>query len=516
MRSTELTTLTIERFDADIEEWYAYAQEGSVSEVKWDPTGHLLWSVERAPKKTAAVVHTWPAVVGADGITISLKSLDSIAYLVLGVQEADGSAYSLALFLEAGTVVECTVPFAGFGLQGDSEDENGRLDPDQLAMMSLVDISSFLQAPCPNRVLIDEFAVWAGQPHLQDYSCPGDSSGAPTGSFTVGVDANFVPKGDRPGRGFFIGEERVDPLELFASNGVNGFRLRLWVGDRGESKLHYATDLAYRAQGAGLEPYLVLFLTDGWADVNSQPAPRVWADLPLYERAKSIRQYAYETARHFIDEGIDIAFYEIGNEIDYGICGVFADTAHPRDAAALRCTVWPDEARIIQSAIDGIRKARPDARVLLHIATSWSPGFAASFFNAMTDFGVQYDYLGLSYYPTAFGMVTAVQFCETLNRLCREIGKPIVIAETAYPAEPTKGGMFADWRRPIPGFPLTPQGQARWLADFLKGMHDRGDILGVNYFSPGFWFSGELWGPFALFDHEGRIRPATASFNIER
>jgi hypothetical protein len=47
-------------------------------------------------------------------------------------------------------------------------------------------------------------------------------------------------------------------------------------------------------------------------------------------------------------------------------------------------------------------------------------------------------------------------------------------------------------------------------------MEARGDVVGVYCFSPEFWFAGELWGPFALFDAEGRARPAVASFGVLR
>jgi arabinogalactan endo-1,4-beta-galactosidase len=75
--------------------------------------------------------------------------------------------------------------------------------------------------------------------------------------------------------------------------------------------------------------------------------------------------------------------------------------------------------------------------------------------------------------------------------------------------------MFEEWRHPLPDYPLTPEGQAWWLADLLATMYNRGDVLGVYYFGPDFWFSGELWGPFALFDSKGEARPAMASFDIE-
>ncbi|MBU0492543.1 MAG: arabinogalactan endo-1,4-beta-galactosidase [Chloroflexi bacterium] len=511
-----ITPIAAEGFDAGIEGWWDGAGEGASSQVSWDPAGRLLWSVELVPKQAAWLIREWPALSDADGLTLRLASLDRAGFYVLGLHEADGSVYNLSLYLDAGESATHTVDFAWFGLQGDSEDENDQLDRDQLVRLSLADIAGFLGAPAPNRLAIDEVVLWQGTPEPPDLLCAGSRSSTPIEGFRTGVDANYVPQGEMgfvPGRrGYWAGEDRVDPLELFAANGVDAFRVRLWVGKKGDSKLDYATDLARRAQAAGLRPYLVIFLSEDWSDVNKQPAPTAWASLSLDERADAVRTYARETAQHFIDQGIQIDYYEIGNEIDYGICGVFADETQPRDVASLRAKVWPDEALLIQAAIAGVREADPAARFLLHIAASWDPAFAAAFFQAMTELGVEYEYAGLSYYPSAFGVPMAARLCETLDRLRAEVGKPVVIAEAAYPAAPMTGDMFEEWRNPLPGYPLTPEGQAWWLADFLAAMRARGDVLGVYYFSPGFYFSGELWGPLALFDGEGRARPAIASF----
>jgi arabinogalactan endo-1,4-beta-galactosidase len=508
--------LAVERFDEGIEGWGGFADEGAISEVSWDPDGKLVWSIQTGTNQAAALVNHWPDLSKADGLTVHIASLNRSAFVALGVHEADGSVYSLFLPLDKDVYADYTVDFSGFGLQLDSEDENGRLDPEQLTTLTFVDISSYLASPNPNQVLIDEIALWKGAPEPQYSICTRSDSPEQKEGFRVGVDANFISQGEQLNHGFWVGQQRVDPLELFVANGANSFRLRLWVGEEGESKLNYATELAQRAQQAGLKPYVVLFLTEGWADVNKQPAPVAWADLPINERADAIQQYCYETTQHFLNQGIKMDFYEIGNEIDYGICGIFGDTSHPRDVVSLRNDIWADEASLIQAAIEGVKKADPEAHILLHIASSWDPVLASAFFGAMVDFGVDYDYMGLSYYPSAFGVVAASRLCKTLDILNAEIGKPIIIAETAYPAEPPSGGLFGDWRRALPGYPLTPEGQAWWLSDMLKGMRSRGDVLGVYVFSPGFWFSGDLWGPFALFDSEGNARPAIVSFEIER
>jgi arabinogalactan endo-1,4-beta-galactosidase len=505
--------LAVDRFDQSAEDWVGIAEVGALSEVDQSPVGGLQWSVDVMPERIAVLNRDWPALAEADGLTIKMTSLDRAALLILGVHEADGSAYSVVLPLEHGDLTLYSVAYEEFGLIADSEDENDRLDPEQLISISFVDFTGYIASPGSNRVILEEIVLWKGAPDRTNITCSilGGVEG-PQG-FRVGVDASFVPVGEQQGHSFWVGDDRVDPLELFVANGANAFRLRLFVGEKGESKLDFATEVAKRVTPIGLKPYLILFLSDDWADVNKQPAPAEWADLTLEERAEAIRKYSHETVQHFIDQGITMDFYEIGNEIDYGIAGVFADTKHPRDPHTLRQTIWVDEAFLIKAAIDGVHKADPEAQILLHIATSWSPDFASAFFQAMADLGVDYDYAGLSYYPSVFGSPSAIQFCVTLDRLSAEVGKPIIIAETAYPAESPTGGLFNDWRRSLYGYPLTPEGQAWWLMDFLEAMRGRKDVLGVYLFSPGFWFSGELWGPFALFDNEGIARPAVASMN---
>ncbi|MEJ2550609.1 MAG: glycosyl hydrolase 53 family protein [Anaerolineales bacterium] len=509
--------LAVETFDGGVEGWQGWAEGEALSDVTWDGAGRLLWSVQPQPEKSTALARRWPSLAEADGLTIRLDTFDRAAFIILGVQESDDSTYGLILPLSVQHSVEQSIPFEGMSLLDGSVDENGKLDEDQLETLVLIDISGFIAAPSPNTIAIDEITLWEGAVAPFDLSCSASVSSESGGEtvFRTGVDANYVPQAEAAGRGYFAGDRRVDPLELFAANGVDAFRVRLWVGDEGESGLNYATDLARRAQDAGLRPYLVIFLSDGWADVNKQPVPEIWSGRTLEERAQLIREYSTEAVSRFMQAGIDLDFYEIGNEIDYGISGVFADPAQARDPASLRETIWPDEAHLIRAAMDGVLEADEDARFMLHIATSWDPDFSAAFYRAMAESGVDYDYIGLSLYPSAFGLAAYERFCETLDRLKADVGKPVILAETAYPAEPPSGGPFGDWKRTLPGYPLTPAGQAYWLADFLAGMRRRNDVAGVYVFGPDFWFSGEVWSPFALFDGEGRARPALAAFGAD-
>lgn len=109
----------------------------------------------------------------------------------------------------------------------------------------------------------------------------------------------------------------------------------------------YATKLVKRSQATGLHPYLAIFLSDDWADLEKQPAPTIWRELPLPQRAAAVETYSRDTVLHFRQQGLQSHLYEVGNEIDYGICGVYPAKGEGRYPASLRLRVWPEAAKLI-------------------------------------------------------------------------------------------------------------------------------------------------------------------------
>src|SRR5262249_24518490 len=92
----------------------------------------------------------------------------------------------------------------------------------------------------------------------------------------IGIDSNYTLDMAARKREWKEGSGRVNPYELFAKHGCLNARIRLWVGDDGMNRLSYAIETARRAKQAGLRPYLVIFLSEEWADFVKQPAPAVW------------------------------------------------------------------------------------------------------------------------------------------------------------------------------------------------------------------------------------------------
>ena len=85
----------------------------------------------------------------------------------------------------------------------------------------------------------------------------------------------------------------------------------------------YATESTHQAQKSGLKPYLVIFLSDRWADFTKQPRPKSWGELDPEALKQTVRRYCQDVVRHFQSEGIQLDMYAIGNETDLGICGAF-------------------------------------------------------------------------------------------------------------------------------------------------------------------------------------------------
>lgn len=332
----------------------------------------------------------------------------------------------------------------------------------------------------------------------------------------TGVDMNYALAMERAGRSWSMGGKAVDVFRAMAEAGCDRFRVRLWVGDEGECGLNYAVETAGRAQAAGMKPMVVIFLSDQWSDFVKQPRPAVWKQLQGEALLKEIETYTERVARRFADAGISIETYEIGNEIDFGICGVFEEEWPKRVSLDhMREVIWPQMGSILSAAQKGIAKVSPKARFILHLAQWENVEYCLAFWKSMMAQGVRVDFAGLSYFPTSASTIGH----RPLDFIQRQIGtihealkSQVVICETGYPVQAWFGGQFADWNKPIPGYPQSEVGQERWLADLLRMARQSDQLASVYYWSPE-WSGSEIWSAFALFDPAGKARPALSSLS---
>jgi len=109
-----------------------------------------------------ALLHFWGNVplTGATELRFSLKSKFD-AKLMVTVEERDGSGYNLQLDASGGEKwQQHQLRLADFTLADDKVDENGKLDPDQLKQVTLIDMSGAVGEPGQNVLWLDEVAFF--------------------------------------------------------------------------------------------------------------------------------------------------------------------------------------------------------------------------------------------------------------------------------------------------------------------------------------------------------------------
>jgi len=344
--------------------------------------------------------------------------------------------------------------------------------------------------------------------------------------FLNGLDINYAPLMEELGFKWktTAGEEINDLLYFFKDVGINCIRLRIWFGDSGPSRLPYALKLAERARKVGMGIQPTIFLSDSWADLYKQPAPIRWASLSFEDILRLVGSYISKVVKGMKHLEDSCTYYQIGNEIDYGLCGVFAGSRFKKkrkDIKWLRSHIWLKESMILRKAIEALR-AHSNKPVALHLGKIWDLALLESFLSTMDEFEVSYEIICFSFYPTGLGL--GLSHLENLKALGKSKGKTVAIAEYAYPCG-APSGQFWFMNKPSPGYPLTIEGQALWIKDFLKRCLELG-FLGAFYWSPELYLTKEAskgikapqemplgfgWGPMSLFDEDGHARPSIES-----
>jgi len=339
--------------------------------------------------------------------------------------------------------------------------------------------------------------------------------------FLNGLDMNYYPLMKELGLKWMDEDKQgIDDLfSFFRNKGANCLRVRIWVGDSGPSRLSYAMNLAYKACKADLKVQPTIFLSDCWADLYKQPEPRIWVSLGFSEKLKLIESHALKVITKLMPIRDRCAYYQIGNEIDYGICGIFAhDKKKRKDYEWLKRRIWPLEAMVLKEVIRTIR-IHDEKPIALHLGKWWDLVLSESFLSAMDEFDVDYEIVCFSFYPAIFG--SSFDPLDQFKEIAKRRGKAMAIAEYAYPSKTPKG-RFWYMNKSSAEYPLSPEGQSSWIRNFLTQCL-RLNTCGAFYWSPELFITrnhdrgpiemplGFGWGPMSFFDEGGHIRPCVNS-----
>lgn len=345
----------------------------------------------------------------------------------------------------------------------------------------------------------------------------------PLGPRIRGADLSFTPQLEAAGVRF-RDHGKARPVErVLAGRGANYMRLRIWTDPpAGYSTAATMLAMAKRARRAGMRVLLDLHYSDFWADPGHQTTPAAWQGEDLPTLAGTVRRYTRELIEEFArHDAVDMV--QIGNEVTAGMLWplgqvYLSDGAH-----------WDGFATLLNAGIAGAREGAHGRAlpVMLHIDRGGDNGGSVWFYDHILAAGVvDFDVIGLSYYPFWHGPMTALR--ANLNDLSPRYGKDIVVAETAYPWTTGNGDDLAnsfDSDSQLPddaAYPATPQGQADFYSALRGVLAQVPDGRGAGFLAwEPEWIPGVGWEPGAgnpndnltMFDWQGNALPSLAAFS---
>ena len=335
----------------------------------------------------------------------------------------------------------------------------------------------------------------------------------------VGGDISMLTKYEEQHATYFDkdGGSISNLLAFLKEQGWNTMRVRLFVDpskdtDKGVCQdLEYVKALGKRIKEAGLKFLLDFHYSDTWADPEHQAVPAYWLMINT-PYVSYIYTYTKECLEALVAAGATPDLIQTGNEISFGMlwdrCKISANstwTAYEDDN-------WDTFAFALKNAGKACREVCPNAKIIIHTEQcANNPTLDVAFFNRIKDNEVDYDIIGVSYYPYCKGKLSNLD--NGLTQLEQHFpNRQIQLVETGYPSKWALPGTTYDYTSI---YPYSHEGQRKFTADLIAILNKHQQVNGLSW-----WYAeanakgctGNLatgWYNGSLFDNEtGRALPA--------
>lgn len=308
-------------------------------------------------------------------------------------------------------------------------------------------------------------------------------------AINLGGDISMLPQYESANTPYYRsnGAKINDVLDYMKTNcKMNAMRVRLFVEPDNTTDitlvqdLDYVTQLGKRIKDKGMDFMLSIHYSDTWADPSHQDIPKSWTKNTATDALKdSVYNYTLRCLTHLKDNGATPDFVQIGNEVSYGMLW---RNNNDRCYSNASNSTWKRFTDFLSAGAKAVREATPNAKIILHIERSGDPSASTSFFTKMKANNVDYDIIGLSYYP--FWHKSLATLSNTLNDLATSFpDKPVQIVETAYYYKwfPTNDSDYDDTTGT---WPATPAGQKQFIEDLCNELAKHDNVTGLYYWFP--------------------------------
>ncbi|WP_195514599.1 glycosyl hydrolase 53 family protein [Enterococcus sp. 1001283B150225_161107_E12] len=354
-----------------------------------------------------------------------------------------------------------------------------------------------------------------------------------------GADISILADMEKSGAGYYENGVKKDALQILKNNGVNYVRLRLWqdpYDDQGNSygagtnDLNTTIALAKRAKNLGLKVLLDFHYSDFWVDPGKQNLPKAWENYSFEQLDAALYGYTKSVLTEMKNNGVYPDMVQIGNELNSGMLWPHGKSWGEGGGEFDRLATF------LKSGIRGVKETQPvDTPIMLHLADGGDTDVFTWWFDEITKRGVDYDLIGLSYYPYWHGSMNALQ--TTMNTISARYDKEVNVVETAYGHTTANAdsmpNAFGPEQEIAGGYAATPAGQREYLNDLVTRIqtvpNEKGN--GFFYWEP-LWYNGNVswataagmnylgvqsqtgneWDNQAMFDFNGQALPSLKAF----
>lgn len=316
----------------------------------------------------------------------------------------------------------------------------------------------------------------------------------------AGGDISLLPEYEKAGAQYkdHEGKPIADLIPWLKEQGLNAMRVRIFVDPSaytGSDKdpnacqdLEYIRPLCKRIVENGLDLMLDFHYSDTWADPGKQWTPDAWKDMSDEELYQEIYSYTKGVLAELKADGIVPAFIQPGNEISYGMLWGPVGTPE-KDLLKTyygRDENWHRLGNLLNQAVKACREECPDAKIVIHTECLGAIDVLTNFYNMMELMNVDYDIVGLSYYPHFQGGTDILSIALTaIGAKCPS--KDIMIVETGYTYEWKVQGAHYDtsflW-------PYSEEGQNEFLESLVKECEAHPNVNGIFWW----WLEYNAYG----------------------
>lgn len=336
--------------------------------------------------------------------------------------------------------------------------------------------------------------------------------------FVRGVDISTLTAIEDNGGAYFDenGTKR-DLLDILKDRGVNYVRLRLWnepTKSGGYNDLEDVIRMASRVKAKGMKLLVDFHYSDDWAHPGQQVRPAAWKDYTFDQLVQAVYDYTHKTLDDLKKANALPDMVQIGNEINSGVLTGLGGSVN-----------FNEQVKLLNSGAKAVREFETDSgkiQIMIHLAEGGQNGTFRNFFDGISGMTegvtgtVDYDIIGLSYYPFWHGTLEAVQ--SNMDDISKRYNKDVIIAETSYPFSYKDGdahGNIIDSDAKLVGgamWPATVQGQydaIKKIMELLASVPaDKG--AGFFYWEPAWipanvgWIAseGDAWENQSMFDYD--------------